>query len=59
MRTYLAGNGEREFHLVKPFLQNRCGNSANQNFAFVAHNVGLISADDAIQTPTTLRITER
>lgn len=59
MRALGRRNLEREFQLIKRLLQLGSWNRSDDGIAFVAHDVRLISADDAIQATETARRPER
>jgi hypothetical protein len=58
MRANLAGNIEREFHLIEGLLQICGGDPANDPVAFVANDVGPASTNNAVQTTATIWIAE-
>jgi hypothetical protein len=59
MRAHRAIHIEREFHFIERLLQIGGRNGSNNSFTFVAHDIGLISANDSIQTAATIGIAER
>ena len=56
MRTHFAGNLEREFQFCQRPLNIRDGNGAEHGTAFIADNISLIPANDAVQAAAALRI---
>ena len=59
MWAHGAAEIERQFHFSERLLQIGGGNGANHSVAFVTHNIGLISANEAVQTTATIWISER
>jgi hypothetical protein len=58
MRTHGTAKVEGQFHFSERLLQLGSEDCTNYSIAFVAYNIGLISANQAIQTPTTIWIAE-
>ena len=56
MRAHFAGNLEGDFQLCQRLLNIRCGNGAEHGAAFIAHNISLIPANNAIQAAAAVRI---
>jgi len=56
MRAHFAGNIEREFQLCQRLRNIRRGNGAEHGTAFVADNIRLIPANDAVQAAAAVRI---
>ena len=56
MRTHFAGNLEGDFQLCQrqPNIHRR--NSAEHGTAFIADNISLIPANDAVQAAAAVRI---
>jgi hypothetical protein len=56
MRTHFAGNLKGDFQLCQRLPNIRDGNGAKHGAAFIAHNIGLIPANNAIQAAAAVRI---
>jgi hypothetical protein len=56
MRADFAGNLEREFQLCQRLPNIRHGHGAEHGTAFIADNITLIPANNAVQTAAALRI---
>jgi hypothetical protein len=56
MRTHFAGNVEGDFQLCQRLPNIRRGNRAEHGTAFIADNIGLIPANNAVQPAAALRI---
>lgn len=56
MRAHFASNVEGDFQLCQRLLYIRRGNGAEHGTAFIADNISLIPANDAVQAAAALRI---
>jgi hypothetical protein len=56
MRAHFARNLEGEFQLCQRLPNIRRGNGTEHGTAFVADNISLIPANDAVQAAAALRI---
>jgi hypothetical protein len=56
MRTHFAGNLKGDFQLCQRLPNIRRRNGAEHGTAFIAHNISLIPANDAVQAAAALRI---
>jgi hypothetical protein len=56
MRAHFAGNIEGDFQLCQRLPNIRRGNGAEHGTAFIADNISLIPANDAVQAAAALRI---
>ena len=56
MRAHFAGNLEGDFQLCQRVPNIRCGNGAEHGTAFIADNISLIPANDAVQAAAALQI---
>ena len=59
MRAHRAIRFEREFHFIKSLLQIGDRDGSSNSFTLVAHDIGLISTNDSIQTTATIEIAKR
>jgi hypothetical protein len=56
MREHFAGNLEREFQLCQRLPKIRRRNGAEHGTAFIADNISLIPANNAVQAAAAVRI---
>ena len=56
MRADFAGNLEREFQFCQRLPDIRHGHGAEDGTAFIADNISLIPANNAVQAAAALRI---
>ena len=56
MRAHFAGNIEADFQVGQRLPNIRRRNGANHGTAFIADNISLIPANDAVQAAAALRI---
>jgi hypothetical protein len=56
MRAHFAGNIEGDFQPCQRLPNIRRGNGAKHGTAFIADNISLIPANNAVQAPAAIRI---
>ena len=56
MRAHFAGNIEGDFQFCQRLRNIRRGNAAEYGTAFIADNISLIPANNAVQTAAAVRI---
>ena len=56
MRTHFAGNLEGDFQLCQRLPNIRRGNGAEHGTTFIADNISLIPANNAVQAAAAIRI---
>ena len=59
MWAHFARKIEREFHLIECVLEVGAWNGLNKTLAFVANDVGLISANETVETATAIGFAEQ
>ena len=56
MQAHFAGNIEGDFQLCQRLPNTRRGNGAEHDTAFIADNISLIPANNAVQAAAAFRI---